>query len=119
MVILALLQDKTLATLAVIILGFADPAAALVGRRFGRIRLIHGRSLEGSLTFVVVGLLAGATALGLFHPELAWGQILALAGAGALAGATAELFSRRIDDNLSIPVAVALTGLLVTSLTGG
>ena len=39
--------------LAVTVLGVGDPIAAIVGRRVGRTKLVHGRSLEGSLAFFV------------------------------------------------------------------
>lgn len=100
---LVLMGDLAAATVAVLVLGFADPAAALVGRRFGRVALIHGRSLEGTLTFAAVGVAAGAAGLWLYAPAL---PILPLALAGAVAGALAELLSRRVDDNLSVPLAV-------------
>jgi dolichol kinase len=111
LVILALVQDLTIASTAIIVLGFADPAAAVIGRRFGKVKLLHGRSLEGSCTFVLVGTVSAWLWLLLAHdftPMLA----LSWAIAGALAGALAELFSRRIDDNLSIPLSVA-AGLLL------
>ncbi|MEI8258421.1 MAG: hypothetical protein WCJ30_22320, partial [Deltaproteobacteria bacterium] len=46
LMILALTVRPTLAAAAVAVLGFADPAAGLVGRRYGRTRLRAGRSLE-------------------------------------------------------------------------
>jgi dolichol kinase len=118
LVILALMQDLAIASTAIIVLGFADPAAAVIGRRFGTIKLIHGRSLEGTCTFILVGSLVAFLWLVLAHD---FGAHLALVWAlsGTLPGAVAELFSRRIDDNLSIPVSVA-TGLLLTqALIGG
>jgi len=115
LVILALMQDLTIATVAVIILGLADPAAAIIGRRFGRVKLIHGRSLEGSSTFVVVGSISAFLWLH-FACDFAPTSALIWAIGGAVPGALAELFSRRIDDNLSIPVSVAVGLLAVQSL---
>ena len=103
--ILSLTGMPVLCALAVAVLGLADPAAALVGRRFGRIRLVNGRSLEGSLTFVVVGAAAAFATLRLWHPEIS--APLAVAFAAALPAALAELWSRRVDDNLSVPLAAA------------
>ncbi len=108
---LALTRSSALCVLAVAVLGVGDPLAALIGRRFGRVKLLHGRSLEGSLAFL---LSAWAAAFGLllaFH-GLSPARALAVAGAGALAGALAELFSLRVDDNLSIPLCAALAGAL-------
>ncbi|MBU1410877.1 hypothetical protein KKC22_05105 [Myxococcota bacterium] len=112
---LALTVPLAAAMAAVGILGIADPAAALVGRRFGRIRLVHGRTLEGTLAFFVTGTL---TALGLlmafwsFH----WTAALFVATCASLLGAIVELFSRRVDDNLSIPLAAGVGGWIALQL---
>jgi len=104
-------------TSAVLVLGAGDPAAALIGRRWGRTKLIHGRSLEGSLAFVAAGGLFCAIGLALCFPAFGMPLILALAFASSFVGAIAELFSRRLDDNLTIPIcAGATTWLLLLSL---
>ncbi|MFZ5476962.1 MAG: diacylglycerol/polyprenol kinase family protein [Myxococcota bacterium] len=104
---LALVATPLECALAVTVLGFGDPAAGLVGRRFGTIRLAAGRSLEGTLAFVVAGTLAAAAALTVCFPEIATGETWALAFGSAVAGALGELFTRRVDDNLVIPLAAA------------
>lgn len=102
--LMAICQQAVPAAIALVVLGVGDPIAAIVGRRWGRVRLVNGRSLEGSLAFVVSGGLAAASYVGIFHPEIGLGATLAAAFVGAIAGALAELFSRRIDDNFSIPL---------------
>ena len=114
--VLAVCFAPPICVLALAILGLGDPAAAFVGRRWGRIHLIHGRSLEGSLTFLVAGTLAGVGALSLWYPEFSLGARVAMAVGAALFGAVAELLSSRVDDNLSIPVAAGAGGWLVTLL---
>lgn len=103
---------------ALAVLAFGDPAAAVVGRRFGRTRLANGRSLEGTLAFVVLGGLAAFLALWLTHPEIGLGVVVAVALAAAIVGSLAELFSRRVDDNLSIPLSAATAAALVLGLFG-
>lgn len=88
-------------------LGFGDPAAAIVGRRFGRTRLLHGRTLEGSAACAAVGGVAGLLALRALFPHLPVGASVAASFAGAGAGAAAEVISRRVDDNLAIPLTAA------------
>lgn len=95
------------AEIGVVVLGLADPAAGFIGRRFGRTRLRAGRSLEGTLTFALVGALAALAVLSVFHP-LPWSSRIVLALAGAVAGAVAELVSTRFDDNFTIPLTAAL-----------
>lgn len=95
------------AELGVVVLGLADPAAALIGRRFGRTRLRTGRSLEGMLAFVVTGTLGALATLVAFH-ALPWSSRITLALVAAVAGAVAELVSTRFDDNFTIPLTVAV-----------
>ena len=116
--ILGLTSPLVLCSVAVIVLGFADPAAAFMGRRFGRTKLVNGRTLEGSLTFAVVGTLAAFAAMMLWHAELGWGAALIIAGAAAVSAALAELFSRRVDDNMSVPLAAAAGGWIALQLLG-
>ena len=114
--LLALFAPHAYAAIAVTVLAFGDPAAALVGRRWGRIRLVNGRSLEGTATFVIVATLATWAMLRFFHPAYGLWASLAIAGSAAFLGSLAELFSRRIDDNLSIPLSAALGAALAASL---
>lgn len=115
LVILALNATSLVCAVAVSILTFADPAAALIGRRWGRIKLVHGRSLEGSSTFLVVGTLA-ATGIAVLA-GLPLGAATVVASCAAFVAALAELFSHRIDDNLTVPLAgmagAWLGGLLI------
>jgi dolichol kinase len=122
LVLLSLTREPTVMILGVLVLGFADPAAAIVGRRFGRIKLVHGRTLEGTTTFAIVGALVAFGILSLtgggLLPSFALPTRLAMAGAAGLCGAIAELYSRRIDDNFSIPVASAMSAWVVLLLFG-
>ena len=92
---------------AVIVLALGDPAAAIIGRRFGRVRLLANRSLEGTLAFVVVGTAAALGALSVMGVVPSFGARVLVAASAAVAGALAELFSGKLDDNFTIPVAVA------------
>lgn len=103
LVILAVSATSLVCGVAVSILTFADPAAALIGRRWGRTKLVHGRSLEGSTAFFVVGTVAATTVSML--AGLAFVPALVVAACAAFVAALAELFSHRVDDNLTVPVA--------------
>ena len=104
--------DLKVASVGIVVLGFSDPAAAIFGRRYGKHQLMNGRTLEGTGTFIAVG-----TVLAWLWLVVAWGQApglaLKMAFFGSVAGGIAELFSRKIDDNLSIPVGTAV-GVLAT-----
>lgn len=107
LLLLTLADVPTASMVALLVLGVGDPTAALIGRRFGRHALINGRTVEGTLAFFVAGTLVAWPAVVGFA-GVPWLAGLAMAAAGAFAGAIAELVSRRIDDNLSIPLAAAL-----------
>jgi dolichol kinase len=93
------------ASAGVAVLAFGDPAASLVGRRFGRTR-IGTRSLEGSAAFVAVGALTASSVLWTWG--VAWPAALVIGLVAGLAGAVAEMCSTRVDDNLAIPVVAAM-----------
>jgi dolichol kinase len=108
---------KLPALVAIYTLAIADPLAAVVGIRFGRHRITHNRSLEGSLA--ILSATAVITAA-VFH----WGTAASageLAWAAAAIGLTAtvfELLPLRIDDNLTIPIFVGFAAWGVSTLIG-
>jgi dolichol kinase len=109
LLILAWFSPIMISAVAVGILALADPSAAIIGRRFGRTKLVNGRSLEGSLTFAAVGTGVGLAVLMGIH-GLPFGSALTISLAAAVPAAVAELFSGRIDDNFTIPLTAALGG---------
>lgn len=117
--LLVLFFSPLVCTVAVTVLCVADPVAALVGRRFGRTPIRAGRTVEGSLGFVVAGTVASSIALGVWFGYLGWGTIVLVALVAALSGAVAEIVSKRIDDNLTIPLGAAVGATVVLGLLGG
>lgn len=109
--LLSLTGSLPVCVAGVMVLGVGDPAAALIGRRFGRIKLVNGRSLEGTLSFVLFGTLAAFITMSLVSP--AGALTFRAAAAAGFAGAIAELFSKRVDDNFSVPLAGALAAWIV------
>ena len=108
----ALVSPNAAGVAALVVLSVGDPVAALIGRRYGRTRLLNGRSLEGTSAFALVGGIAAMLFLLVHHPELSIAQAALVAGAASVAGALAELFTRRLDDNLTIPVAATLAAMV-------
>lgn len=107
LVLLALFVPPVGCAVGVVVLGFGDPWAAIIGRRFGRTKLPGGRSLEGSLAFVVAGGLPSLAVLLAAH-GLPLQAALGVAMAGATAGAAAEVLSGPLDDNFTIPLVGGL-----------
>lgn len=100
------LFPKSVAITALLVLILCDTAAAWVGQRWGRMPFM-GKTMEGTAAFLGVGLLVVMF--------MAWwsgeGVSFYVAGLlGLIAAAAAELFSTRIrvNDNLSIPLAMGI-----------
>ncbi len=116
--LLSLLHSPAVSAVGLAVLGIADPAAAVIGRRWGRTRLAHNRSLEGTLAFFVTGTIAAWAVLVAFHPVASLLGCLLIAAGASLAGAVAELYSKSIDDNMTVPLSAAI-GAWVVGLTLG
>ena len=109
--------DKQAAALALLLASVGDPAAAIVGKRFGKIRLVGSKTLEGSLAFFSAGASIGLS-LAIRWPGYS-GPVINVGVAAALAGTAvatvAEQFAGRftspllsaIDDNVLSPVLAA------------
>lgn len=91
-------QQAAAAAMSVVLI--SDSFAAVCGKLYGTVKFCNGKSLEGTLAFVV-------TAVGVvwfFFPALSWLTILFV----ALVAAFVEFFEKtlEIDDNFSIPAMV-------------
>lgn len=94
--LLSLLLFGTDAAVAgILVLALADPAASVVGRRWGRVPVGRG-TVEGSATFLVVAALAASAVVS-----------VPAAVRAAVGGALVEPLPWPLDDNLTVPVAAA------------
>jgi dolichol kinase len=82
---------------------FGDMSAALVGKRFGRIRISNGKSLEGCIAEFIVDLILAILLLG--NPFI---SLLM-----AFTATYVETTFVKIDDNLAIPIFSASVAELV------
>jgi dolichol kinase len=114
LLLLATLAPLRSAALGCAVLALGDPAAALVGRRWGRRKIAQNRTLEGALAFVAVGTLVSLAVVQAVPGAPASPLLLALTA--GVVGALTELYSGRVDDNLSIPVVTAVAVTLVERL---
>lgn len=101
--VLVLFPPELAAACMALMLG-GDTAAALIGRRFGRIRFANGKSLEGTIAFIVFGALAFGVFFS-FGQANCW-HVVAASCLAAVVGSLAELFEKviHIDDNFGIPI---------------
>ena len=93
-----LIFEKHIAVFALLVLSLADSLAALIGRRWGR-RPLLGKTLEGTVTFLIVAL-ALAFALPGIPREAAF--------VAALVATVVELLPSPINDNLLVPLTAAI-----------
>ncbi len=98
-----------IAVTGILVTGVADATAAVLGKRYGRVRYPGGKTLEGSIAFFLV----------------AWLLIMGAAGVGTLPAAVAALAATvieapdlAVDDNLFLPLASAAAVLGVIWLFG-
>ncbi len=102
-----LFLDRTLAVVALLFLSLGDPTAALVGSRYGRLK-IWSKTLEGSIAFLLVALLTGAIFRLTGQIDIYWPLAV-----GAMVAAVVELLPLPIDDNLLTPL---MSGAVMTAL---
>ena len=102
LLIVVSLFSETVAAAALMIMILSDPIASLVGRYFGKFKLVGEKTLEGSIVFFII------TAIVLINFEFTSFKVIFVASGCTLI----ELFSKEIniDDNLLIPLVSA--GLL-------
>jgi dolichol kinase len=93
-ILTVLLFPKSIAIASLLILILADTSAALIGKGVGRVS-IYGKTLEGSLAFLLTSLL-----IVWIYPNLN-----RFSGSLAALGATViEILPIKINDNLTIPL---------------
>ena len=94
-------------------LALGDVAAAVIGERYGRIKIFNKKSLEGTTAFFVTALIAGIALMQLPRMQME-GFNFQLVIWGSLTATLVELFSFKIDDNLSVPVIASLVMKIIS-----
>jgi len=89
---------------ALLFLTVGDPAAEIVGVTWGRLRIVGGKTLEGTLAGIAACLLVGGPLLLVDRLQLS----LPVLVIGAVAAALTELLPLPIDDNFTIPFGSGL-----------
>jgi len=90
-------ENKSIVTLSLLYLTLGDSVAALIGIKFGKIKLgSRGKSLEGSLAFFAVAFLCS-----IFFVKIEYAFITAFLGAAI------EFLPLPVDDNFILPIFTA------------
>lgn len=109
--VIAFLAPRIPVCLAILVLAIGDPAASIFGSRWRGKRFYNDKSWVGSLAFFLSSLTMTLLYLTIFSSG-GFGTKLLAATTVSLVGAVVELFSDRVDDNFSVPVACALAGMI-------
>ena len=99
-----LLDRPELGAIGILILGYGDGFAAVIGKKYGKKQLINGKSLEGTITMFVVSLAVGLLVLGISQVTGFWWMALLIAAFATMI----ELFTPKGLDNLSVPLSSSL-----------
>jgi len=117
LLLIAITAPNVAGMLGILALAVGDPAAGYVGRRWGRFRIVGGKSLEGTLAFMAAALLCGLVYVGVSHHlTLISTAFLVLPAVAAVVGALTELLAIHVDDNLAVPLLTAWATLLCQQL---
>ncbi|HSP99593.1 MAG TPA: SEC59/DGK1/VTE5 family protein [Candidatus Dormibacteraeota bacterium] len=108
---------KLAALIAIYTLAIADPLAAVIGIRYGRRRIIHNRTLEGTLAFFAATVAIALAVLRWGDAASPWMAAAVAIGVGAVA-MLCELVPLRVDDNLTIPIVVGFAAWAMAWLAG-
>ena len=111
--LVCLLFPQAIAAMSLGVMLTADTAAALIGRRFGKHKLNSSKSVEGTIAFIVVGILFSVFILRV-SGEMTLGLLVG-AIIGVILAAIAELYEKQLhlDDNLTIPILTGLPATLI------
>lgn len=109
--------DLQIALAAILMTTFGDLAACICGILFGKIRLLRGKKLEGSLAELIVNILVGTVILrsGFSVLPFAWGGAVMweLLLTMAITATVVETVLKKVDDNLVVPIIAGLAGQIV------
>ncbi len=95
--------------LGILILGYGDGFAAVIGKKFGKHQLLFGKSLEGSIAMFIASLSVSMVLLSM-EGVTGWLMISLVI---ALIATFIELFTPKGLDNLSVPLLTTLAYYLL------
>jgi len=116
LVIGVLTMPKHAIVAGTLMLGVGDPIASIVEKKWGKRKITGGKSLEGTLGFFVSSAVTLFILFSLATPHIALSSRVLISAVIALGGALTELFTGRIEDNFSIPLAGGLFATICLAL---
>jgi len=108
---------KSIALTAIFTLAIADPLSAIVGIKFGKHRIVEGKSLEGSFAFLFSTMLV-CFLIFIPLPNNNFWPVIANSFFLGLFAAAFEMLPLKLDDNLTIPLFTATILWILAAITG-
>ena len=101
--------DKYLVVIAMIIFVFCDMSSALIGKNFGRLKMCGKKTLEGFISFILIGELVLYFIMKYMNNVTEFDALFLCIA--LITSAVVELVSKsiHIDDNFSIPLSFCAT----------
>jgi dolichol kinase len=95
-----------IALAALLMATFGDMAAAIIGHKYGRIKIFKKKSIAGGLSELIINIIIGIIVL---TNHFGFSVIIVM----AFAAAAVEIFVENIDDNLAVPLLAGFIGQLL------
>lgn len=108
---------KIVALIAIYTLAIGDPLSALVGIKFGKHRIVPGKTIEGTLAFLTACGVCSFVVLSLALGGPSW-QFFGVSLMIGIISSVYETLPLRIDDNLTIPLFTGSTAWVTLALFG-
>ncbi|VEU81238.1 diacylglycerol/polyprenol kinase family protein [Haploplasma axanthum] len=100
-------MDPILAGIGILVLGYGDGIAAIIGKKYGKIKLLNNKTLMGSATMFIVSFIVSLVMLMAFM-NLSVDVAIVLSIVAASVGMLVELITPFGLDNLSVPIIVSI-----------
>ena len=104
------LKNPFIGAVGILVMGYGDGLAAVIGKDFGKHKLAFGKSLEGSLTMFIASFIVTFVVASFLQPI---GVALILAMGVAALATIVELVTPKGLDNLSVPLSASLVFYLL------
>lgn len=99
------LDMKYVGAVGILILGYGDGLAGLIGKKYGKNKIYKSKTAEGSIVMFIASLLVSLIILSIFTPTIALSGSIII----AIIATAIELFTPRDLDNLSVPLGASIT----------
>lgn len=108
---------KLIAVTSVLTLAISDPLSALIGINYGKTHIVKEKSLEGSLAFLASSFLITLIVFTVGSESSTW-RIWLMAIFTSISVSAFEMLPIKLDDNLTIPLAMGACLTLFCWMTG-